>query len=137
MQPFDPRFLLLENLLLSLPGFQLGEEFFLFLFFFHPHIPSQVHSFFLEKVNVPDEPFLVRKNVTKVLLVTHVDLSFESLKLLLKIVHSSASYEIQLLPLLVNKSFKVCVLQPKLLKAERLRQEDIHKIPVEANWSVI
>ena len=135
MQPFDPRFLLLENLLMSLLGFQLGEEF--FLFFFHPHVPSQVHTFIFEKVNVLDEPFIVRKNITKVLLVPRADLSFESLHLLLKIVHSSTSCDIQLLPPLVNYSFKFLLLQPKLLKAKKLGHEGIHRILVEANWPVI
>ena len=81
--------------------------------------------------------FLLEKNITKVLLVPHVYLRFESLNLLLKIVHSITSCDIQLLPPLVNQSFKVLMLQPKLLKAERLRQEGIHKIPLEANWPVI
>ena len=100
LQPFDPRFLLPENLLLSLPSFQLGEEF--FFIFFHPHVPSQVHTFFLEKVNVLDDSFLVEENVIKVLLVPRADPSFESLELLLKVVHSSTSRYIQLLLPLVN-----------------------------------
>ena len=105
----------------------------MFFFFFHP----QVHTFFLEDVNVMDELFLVRKNVAKVLLVPRADPRFESLEFLLKVVHYSTSYDIQLLPPLVNQTFKVLVFQPKLLKAKRLRQEGIPKIPVEKNWPVI